>query len=108
MTQARYDGGPAFLEPYDGHGGGADCNWIMAGSAQPERPEVTVGDAAQRIMRDKTARDDAFNAMWLVAEKHRLEVTTAAGSRYFITGDVVNELYYAALCALAQEDKTDG
>ena len=74
----------------------------------PARPApVTVEEAALRIMLSSKARDTAFDAMWKVAEKHSLEATNQGGARYSITGDVVNELYYAALRALAGENGDD-
>ena len=72
--------------------GGADCNWIMAGSVPPERPEVTVGEAAcERVARALCHRH--CNA-W-----HDLDPEDING--YLADAD-------AAIRALAQEDKTDG
>lgn len=73
---------------------------VVDGKAEPRQP--TVQEAAQAIMQSKEARDTAFEAVWSVAEKHNLEATNSGGARYSITGDVVNEVYYAALRALAE------
>lgn len=71
----------------------------------PSTDPVTVKEAARVIMGDRDARNAAFDGMWVIAEKHSLEATNSGGARYSITGDVVNELYYAALRAI--QDKTD-
>lgn len=67
--------------------------------------EPSVAEAARVLMQSKVARDAAFDAMWRVSEKHSLEATNRAGARYSITGDVVNEIWYAALRALAEKDE---
>ena len=64
---------------------------------------MSVKEAAQVIMRSKDARNAALDAMWEVAEKHSLEATNSGGALYSVTWDAVNELYYAALRALAGE-----
>ena len=66
---------------------------------QLDTREPSVAEAARVLMQSKVARDAAFDAMWRVSEKHSLEATNRAGARYSITGDVVNEIWYAALRA---------
>jgi len=71
---------------------------FVAVALEPQTP----AQAARVIESSKPARDAAFNAMWeVLATKHDAEVKTPEGSRYGITGDVVNEAMYAALRAIA-------
>lgn len=75
-----------------------DAAEYVAKCLEPQTP----AQAARVIESSKPARDAAFNAMWeVLATKHDAEVKTPGGSRYGITGDVVNEAMYAALRAIA-------
>jgi len=100
---------PAFEHPIQW-----EVKWWAPIPEQNEPPSaltpapVSVEEAARTIMHSKNARDMAFDAMWVVAEKHSLEATNAGGARYSITGDVVNELYYAAILALITDTDKGG
>lgn len=64
--------------------------------------------AARNLMSSDDARNKAFDAMWYVAtEKLSLEATNDGGARYSITGGEINELWYAAIRAIADQEQDD-
>jgi len=65
--------------------------------------ERVRAEAFQFLANNKQCRDAAFDAMWsILAERHDAEVMTDAGTRYGITGDIVNMAWYSALAAAGQ------
>ncbi len=45
------------------------------------------------------AEQRAFDALWEVAQDHRLEARTSSGSQYAVTGDIVRQMARAAVAA---------
>ena len=78
----------------------ADCQRRFLSMSAHTSPEPM---AASVLIGSREARKTAFEAMWKVAERHSLEATNENGARYSITGDVINELWYFALIALAKD-----